>query len=550
VIPRPLDLHEYLMILWRRKWAIAVVALTSTAMALLFSYRQDPTYTSTAQVLVKPARFDPTMPSLAFGFINMTTEVQVANSLSVGSIARKHLADLKVVDPATATASLVPDAGVIQFAAASPTPAAAQASAQSYAEAYLEFRRNDVIEDLDAARRPLDEQLRSIGIRLRRTAAAANAASDPRRQQILQNELNSLHAQQADLISKRNDLPTNEAVSVGDVIQPANLPTSPSGPNHPKAGILGLIVGLGLGVGIGLFRERLDARVHGRDDMELHSRAPVLAFIPHIRSRSPAPIMLDQPTSSGAEAYKALRVRFLHAAAQQGFKTIVITSSVAGEGKTWTAANLGVALAQSGKWVALVSADLRQPRLHLYFPPENGTGLTDVLLRHGKLPEALSRTVVKNLRVLHAGAPLHSSTQLDLLGSDPMRQLLAELSSSADFVIIDTPPLLAVSDATVMATLADGVLFVADPSRVDTPTLQQSRLELELVGAPIIGVVVNNYNPRRFQAQRSRYRYAGYGPEPGTVPTVQVKLPAVIVSRDGGLAQNEEERTESQTDGR
>jgi polysaccharide biosynthesis transport protein len=531
-----LDLRGYLAVVWQRKWTIAVVAVTSTAAALFFSYRQTPKYTSSAEVVVRPARFDPKLPSAAFGFLNMETEGRIANSLPVATLARQHLAD-KRIEPAPVSASHTTQAETITFTSTSPSPASAQASAQAYAEAYLEYRRNDVLGDLEAARQPLDQQISDIREQLTETKAAALRAEDPARREVLNAQYTSLLSQQSMLIQKRNELASGANLNVGDLLQTAAFPSSPSSPDHKRAGILGIVVGLVLGVSLSFLRERLDQGVNGRDELELHSGAPVLALIPRVSSRNGMLIMLDRPVSAGAEAFKSLRVRLLHAAAQRGFKNIVVTSSVAGEGKTSTTANLGVALAQSGKEVVLISADLRRPRMHEYFPPTNGVGLTAVLLGRERAPEALSRTGIQNLWVLHAGEPWDSSGQSDMFASDSMKEVLEELSSLADFVLIDSPPLLGVSDATALASLADGVLFVTDPRRVEMPVLEQARMELELVGAPVIGVVVNNYDPRLFRPYSSRYRYTSYGPDPGS--TAPATVSCALVKRDGSLALGE-----------
>jgi capsular exopolysaccharide synthesis family protein len=516
----PLDLRDYMAVLVRRRWTIAPVVLVSMAVAIFISYRQAPLYASTAEVAVRPARFDPKQPSAAFGFLNMGTESRIANSLPVAGLARKILMDRNIVPGTVSASSTVvnqQDAGTLQFVATAPNPAAAQATAQAYAEAYLQFRRNDVLNDLEGARRPLNQQLSAIGDQIKKKAAEAAAAKDDAHRQVLNTQLTGLLAQQSSLINRLNDLPSESDLNVGDLLQAAAFPSSPSNADHLRAGVLGIVVGLGLGVGIAFLRERLDQGVRGRDELEFHSGAPVLAFIPRLSSRKASLILLDQPDSPGAEAMKGLRVRLLHAAAQHGFKTILITSSFAGDGKTSMTTNLGVALARSGKEVVLVSADLHRPRMHEYFPPVNGNGLTGVLMGQQNVLEALSRSGVDNLWVLHSGAALESSSQPDVFGSDSMKQVLKELSGFADFVLIDSPPLLAGSDATALATMADGVLFVVDVRNVQAPVLEQVRLELKLVSAPMIGVIVNNYDPRRFQSYSYRYRYASYAPEPEVI---------------------------------
>jgi capsular exopolysaccharide synthesis family protein len=214
--------------------------------------------------------------------------------------------------------------------------------------------------------------------------------------------------------------------------------------------------------------------------------------------------MARHPASEAAEAYRALRVRLMQAAARHRFKTVLVTSSLPGEGKTSTVANLGVALAQEDRRVVLLSADLRRPRLQMYFPAGK-TGVADVLSGKRTAVEALSSTETKHLWVLHAGDDLAAVSPLQLLDSAAMERLLVTLRDLADIVLIDTPPLLTSPDVAALVPLTDGVLFVADPRRVERSMVEAARHEFEVLGAPIIGVVVNNYDPRRFRTYGSGY---------------------------------------------
>jgi succinoglycan biosynthesis transport protein ExoP len=540
---QPMDLRDYLALLWRSKWMIAAVAITTAGVALFLSARQAPVYTSTAEVVVRPARFDPTQPSAQVGLLDMDTEVRIANSPAVASIALKQLAD-RHVRPGSVSAVEPGDTTTIQFVGVSTDPSAAQATAQVFADAYLTFRRQDILLDLQASRAPLTRQLDTINDSLAKTSAAINTATNADEKQRLQGLYLGLLGQQGAILAKLADFPTPEAIRVGEVLQQARLPGAPSGGNDKSTAILGVLIGLTLGVTVALFKDRLSQGVRGQDDLELHSGAPVLGNIPRIRSHSGSVIAVTQPDSAAAEAYKALRVRTIHAAEGQGIKSLLVTSAVAGEGKTSTVANLGVALAQAGRSVVLMSADLRRPRLHEYFPGESEAGLADVLAGTRKAQEALTWTGIENLWILQAG-PTASPELLDLLGSALMTDVLSELAGFADMVLIDAPPLLSASDATALARLADGVLLVTDPRRVQRHIVEQARLELELVGANIIGVVVNNYDPRRFRPYTSRYRYSAYGPEqgPGRAPAPHATLPGAQPNKGNGQAQSVEDRT-------
>jgi capsular exopolysaccharide synthesis family protein len=540
-----LDLRDYVEILRRRKWTIAAIAVTTIAAALFFSRDQKPEYSSSAQVLVKAPRFDPTQPSAAYGFVNMKTEGQVANSPTVSQIAFGHLAD-RGIQPGTATALVPSDTETIQFTSVSSDPAVAQATAQAYAEAYLEFRSQDVRHDLEAIRDELDRQLSELDSQLKTTAEQVEHANSAAQATLLTARYTGLLNQRGTILVKRTELPTANDLHVGNVLQNAEFPTSPSGGSRRNTILLGILGGLALGVSVALLRDRLDEGVRGREELELHTRAPVLAFIPRLPSPGRSLMLLTQPSSEGAEAYKNLRVRLMMAAERRGVRSMLVTSSVAGEGKTSTTANLGVALAQMGKSVVLISGDLRRPTLHEYFPAANGAGLTEVLEGKKKLQDALSGTGISDLWVLHPGSTLALADQLDRLASPAMKELLERAKKAADIVLVDAPPILSASETTALASFTDGVLLVSDPRRVHTSTIQQARLELEMIGAEVIGVVVNNYDPRRFQAY-ARYRYP-YSPDQ-TSTRAQPGLPGIVETR--GIPQAEAEGgADARTDGR
>ena len=168
-------------------------------------------------------------------------------------------------------------------------------------------------------------------------------------------------------------------------------------------------------------------------------------------------------TPEATEAFRALRVRLLHAVGDRDLMSIVVTSSLAGEGKTSVTANLAVALAESGKRVVIVAADLRRPHLQTYFQGSDHDVLTEVLPGKRQHEIAVSTTGTENLWVLHVGRETKLLDPSEYLGSESMIRLLAELRKTADFVLIDTPPLLSTSDVVAVAPLADAILMIVDP---------------------------------------------------------------------------------------
>jgi capsular exopolysaccharide synthesis family protein len=320
----------------------------------------------------------------------------------------------------------------------------------------------------------------------------------------------SLRSERVSVITKLNELVAPESVDVGRVLRPADVPESPSAPNHMRDGLLGLVAGLALGMGVAFFTERLDEPVRAREELEAQAGAPVLGFIPSAGWQH-ALSTTGHVTPEAAEAFRGLRVRLLHAVGDRDISSVVVTSAHAGEGKTSVTANLAVALAESGKRVVIVAADLRRPQLQTYFQGSDRDVLTEVLPGKRQHEIAVSTTGTENLWVLHAGLETESLDPSEYLGSESMRRLLAEVRETADLILIDTPPLLSTSDVVAVAPLADAILMIVDPHLARRSTLEQARHELDLIDVAVLGLVVNKFDPSRFRGYGFGYGYYGYG---------------------------------------
>lgn len=525
----PLELRDYLALLWRRKWIIAAMTVVAVGAALVYSFRQVPIYASSAEVVVRPVRLDPLQsPRGTAGFVNIELEARVANSGSVTVLAVEKL-EASGIEPAEVSATRVEEIDALLFSASGLSPESAQASAQAWAEAYLELRMEQALADLEEVRRPFEERIASINRRLALQAGIMNRTNNPTRADLARARYAALLAERAELLRDRNRFVSPENIHVGEIVRSPQTPTAPTNRNHATTGALALIVGMSLGIGVAYLRDRLDPRVRGTQELEVHSGGPVLAFIP---SGTPLmdkmPITMAEPASELADAYNALSFRLLRVAANRNIRSLLVTSSLPQEGKSSTVANLGVAMASSGKRVVLVSADLRRPGLLSYFPHWDGRGLVDVVREETTMSEALSTTSVPNLWVLHGGSSLRGASPLEIVSSDAMRRTLVELGGWADLVLIDTPPLLGAFDASALATFADGVLFVADGKRASGGTVEQARRELELSGASVLGVAVNRYDPRDYGPYGYRYDYKAQhiGPYNGGVrPPAELEQP-------------------------
>ncbi|MFN2589012.1 MAG: polysaccharide biosynthesis tyrosine autokinase, partial [Actinomycetota bacterium] len=387
-------------------------------------------------------------------------------------------------------------------------PSEAQRAAQAYAEGYLDYRRQEIVDDIAASGESIRAQMDPLNERLRRLNKRIQKGKDPALVSTLTTQANSLVSRIAVLEQQLVQLSPPGRLQIGQVVEDADLPLSPSSPNHVANGILGLLLGLGLGVGVAFLRERLDDRLRGRTDLERHAAAPVLAIVPAVaewrKSKQTMLVTLQQPRSAASEAYRTLRTGVLFAAGQQHLKVILLTSANAGEGKSATTANLGITLAQSGKRVIMISGDLRKPRLVQFFGGDRAPGLTNVLAGEANLWKSLLNTMLPTLKLLPSGPIPPNPTEL--LGSQGMKRILDDCASVADVVLIDGPPILALADAITLAPMADGVLLVADAQRTHRGAVEHARQQIDRVDARVIGAVLNNFDPSKAGAQAYYYQ--------------------------------------------
>ncbi len=305
------------------------------------------------------------------------------------------------------------------------------------------------------------------------------------------------------------------------ITQRADLPIYPSSPNTFLNLIVSAVLGLLLAVGTAFFLEYMDATVSTPQEVWAAVSLATLGVVPHLKSlqkkhlfssspRTPEPRLLDGPNKAAtealpkelvmaknqlsivAESYRTIRTAIMASRAESPPRTIVLTSACPDEGKTITTLNLAMSLAQSGKRVVVVDADLRKGRCHKLINVSHNLGLVDVITGQRHLHECIQNTVVRNLHLLSRGTlPPNPG---DLLTSQKMRDIMRELSSSFDFVIIDSPPVIAVSDAAVLSTICDTVLLIVHGQKTTAFAARRAVEQLESVGAPILGVVLNGVN--------------------------------------------------------
>jgi capsular exopolysaccharide synthesis family protein len=272
-------------------------------------------------------------------------------------------------------------------------------------------------------------------------------------------------------------------------------------PNKPVYILLGVVVGLVVGVGLAFFIEYLDTSVKTIDDVERTLQAPVLGVIP----QNIGLIMNEGAESPHAEAYRVLRTNILFSRKDDKLNTIVVVSAGAGEGKSTTAFNLATIFAQNGSRVLVVDSDLRRPTLHKMINVTNALGLTNYLLKQNTLDEVIQTTKVPTLHLMASGKLPSSS--IGILSSAQMKELINELKGRYDFVFFDSPPIMGVSDASILASEVDMTLQVIQYRRYPQPMNIRAKQMIEKVGGNLLGIVLNNIN---MSQDESYYYYSGY----------------------------------------
>jgi capsular exopolysaccharide synthesis family protein len=521
------EFRDYLTVFKRQLVLILAVTLLGAAAAAAYSYRRTPIYESTASVLVRAITTNSFDPSQRVDQqLNMFNQRQLVTSEPVAAVAAKKLGTTATPDQLVkhVTADVPANSQIVRIHYRDTVPLSAQRGADAFADAYLAFRQADAQNQAATSQRAIQKDIDRLVKQLDRAQATVeNPNATPEQQRGAQSRVNNLNARLQPLqqqLSGFASLDTNP----GTKIAAAALPRTPASPKHRLDVGIGLLVGLFLGVLAAFVRDRTDDRLRGREDLAERLDRPVLATIPPLskwvrrglvwrrRPRSSL-VTLDQPNSPAAESYRTLRTRMARLASQLDINSVMVVSAGVGEGKSTTAANLAVVLAETGKDVLLVSADLRRPRVHQFFGLPNKSGLANLLAdaappnrraAPGAYPRQMASelwSVSPNLWVILSGPlPPHPSALMD---SDAMRQFLKEQRDMFDFIVLDCPPGLVVADAMALAPLVDAVLVVADARESDRDDVSRLKEELEQVGGKIVGAILN----RSKQASTSSYYY-------------------------------------------
>ncbi len=514
-----MELRQYLNILAKWWWLLALSAVIA-AVSAFFATRAIPkTYVSHTTLMVGQTLQNPnanqsdlyTGQALAQSYSDLVTrepvlqatlkalglswDWTVLRSMVTGRVvAGTQLLEIAVVDTDPQRARVLADEIARQLILQSPSAADPQKEAE----------RQFILAQVAALKANIKSAQEEIA-QLDNTIAKANSArqiQDSRdRQANLRAQITTWQSTYAQMLSNLQSGTPNYL----SVMEPARIPAYPIGPNVSQNVLLAVAIGLVLSGSAAFLIEYIDDTIKTPEDVRNDLSLAVMGSITDMQGDDYASKLMtfNEPRSPVAEAYRMLRTNLQFSAINRPLHTLLISSSGPLEGKSVTASNLAVAIAQSGKRVILVDADLRRPVQHQIFQLKEGIGLTSMLLDPElQLAQALQPTHVENLRVLASG-PIPPDPS-ELLSSKRMTAILAQLKEQADMIIFDSPPVLVVADAPVLSTVVDGVLIVIRAGRTRRTVARATKDALTAVNANIVGVMLN----RSMKRAASYYYYS------------------------------------------
>jgi capsular exopolysaccharide synthesis family protein len=496
--------RTYLQVLRRRKWWVGLIAVLGLAASLAFALTAHKQYSATAQLLVQPS-YNPSGGTLQDQPVTQTdveTELQLVTSAPVQQAVHQRLGSTPTV-----SASEVGQTNIIAIAATSRVPSEAALIANLYATDFVQYSQAVASRSLAAAETQLRSQISSIEQQLSSLSGATNSAA-----------ASALLNQEAVLKDQLAQMQVSGAVDTGDValVTPAQTPASPSSPKPVQDALLGLAAGLALGLGVAFLRDSLDDRLTSKEAVEYAGGAPVLAMTPVVtswrRQKRPLIVTVIDPTSPAAESYRSLRTSLQFARQGQPLRSVVLTSPGVSEGKTSTLANLAAVFAQAGERVVVVSGDLRRPRIGDFFGLDEHEGLTSVLLGQRTLEEALLPVPGFGRLTLLPSGPVPPNPA-ELLNSAQAQEVFARLRHHFDLVLIDSPPVLPVTDPAVLARHADATLLLAAAGQTRRADLRRAAEKLEQVNAKVLGIVLNKVSRQTERSYGYTYSYKPYRAE-------------------------------------
>jgi succinoglycan biosynthesis transport protein ExoP len=510
-----MEIGELLQPLRRWWWLLLACTIVAGVSSFFVVSQQPPIYVSRTTLMIGRMLEDPNPNSSQFYLAQQlaSTYADIANREPLREATMQALGIDWLPDY---QARALPNSQLIEIAVTDTNPQRAYVIASELAKQLIERgptsdgetdqgRQDFIATQLDILQGQINntqDQIEELSSQLINLNSARQIADTEAQIATLTSGLNDLRSNYASLLANTQQ----GAFNILSTIDPANLPSTPVGPNKMMTVLLSAAVGLALATGAAYLLEYLDDTIKSEDDVQKLLGVPVIGYIAQMSKQGTMPYIADQPRSPIAEAFRTLRTNLEFSGIDKPIKTLVVTSADASDGKTTIAANLAIAFVQAGKKVILLDADLRSPDIHHVMGISETPGLGDVFLGRLNIYDAVSYWKENNkLVIIPAGAT--PPNPAELLGSKKMNQILESLKEVADVIIIDSPPAI-VSDPVILSLKADGVLLVINSGRTRKGHAKYFIEQFRRVNANIIGVSLNRIPIK--STYYFNYNYAPY----------------------------------------
>lgn len=515
-----MELREYAALLRKWLWLIVLCTLVAGAASYVISRNSTAIYQASATLMVNQA----STPTTAAAYADILTSERLArtyaNLLTSRPVLEETATRLGIsVEGLERDITVTPvrDTQLLEIQVEGPDKALIAAIANTLPQVFIERNRELQLGRVSESKASLKQEIDNTLADIERTTKDLKEATDDTQKTRLETSLAQYRSTYSTLVANFQQATIAETQSLNNIViaEPATEPNEPIRPRTTTNTLLAAVVGAMLALGAAFLVEYLDDTVKTPDDISRVSGLSTLGAIARLKEASATRQLIAwlKTKAPESEAYRTLRTNIQFSSVDKPIRTLLVSSSSPGEGKSTTSANLAVVLAQTGQRVIVVDTDLRRPVQHKIFGVPNNTGLTTALLsgEHIVLDSQLQPTEVENLQVLTSG-PIPPNPS-ELLGSHRMAKLIEALAEQADIVIFDSPPVLAVTDAAVLGRQMDGVLLVADAGSTREHALAGAAGELRKTGANVLGVALNRLDTRRGGYYYYYYYYSDDGNE-------------------------------------
>lgn len=508
-----MDLRQYLLPLRRWWWLIVATTLVATVSSWLALQQQPARYQARTSLIVGQVFSDPNPDSLNIYLVQSLQQTYVEAALRE-PVQAAAMETLGLTWLPEYTARAIPNTSLLEIVVTDTSPERAAAVAQALADQLIATSPTQAEQFSPERRLFIESQLSRLEVQIDETTTEIDEKSaelgelfSARQIADTQTQLTALNAKLATLQNTYAQLLANStsgAVNTLSLFERARIPTQPIDDNALYTLLAAAGIGFLLAAGAAHLLEYLDDTLKGPAEVGQVLGLPTIGYVAaadEFSLEEGVAYMAQNPRTPLAEAFRTLRTNLEFAAVDHPLQTILITSPGPGEGKSTIAGNLGVAMAQGGKRVVVLDADMRRPMVHKLFDCDNGVGLSDLFRGHVTVAEAIRPTTIDNLRLITSGSA--PPNPVELLASGRMQEILRDVGDHADVIIIDSPPFI-VTDPYVLAAKVDGVGLVIRPGHTHAQAAKAAVDQLKRADARVIGAILNRI------ARRGSGYYGGY----------------------------------------